>query len=278
MRVAWFLTLAILLLILSNPSFAKPEIETFPQNAYLIDHINPALSDVNSLYIAVILRGAYNEPYLSLTAQIEKQLKGVFRDSDINVIDTVVDANSPLFLIAKRRFDSVSNLRFHPANASEFRIEVDLLNLANTDQCVFRLQTSFVKNAVLEDAPKANIKADVWKYEPVMCVVKSTDLTESVAAETLNQTRAFIVAWSTANAPDANQPRPPSGKAGVDKEAKPIKQQAVESNYVASKNSKVFHKADCPFAQQILPKNLVSYSSREKAIAAGKRPCKRCNP
>jgi methylphosphotriester-DNA--protein-cysteine methyltransferase len=56
------------------------------------------------------------------------------------------------------------------------------------------------------------------------------------------------------------------------------KQAAVENTFVASKNSRVFHKPECSSAKRILEENLVVYSSREEAINSGKRPCKRCNP
>jgi hypothetical protein len=48
--------------------------------------------------------------------------------------------------------------------------------------------------------------------------------------------------------------------------------------FVASKKSQVFHKAGCPAADKISEKNLVHCDSRDKAVDAGKRPCKKCNP
>ena len=53
---------------------------------------------------------------------------------------------------------------------------------------------------------------------------------------------------------------------------------AVADGYVASKNSAVFHKADCKSAAKISEKNLIHYSTREEAIQAGKKPCSECNP
>lgn len=97
------------------------------------------------------------------------------------------------------------------------------------------------------------------------------------------QVQAFVTACSVAGPddkrPDVNQkPRLPLHKVAAERDTKPAKQQSVESNYVASKNGQVFHRADCQFAAKILPANLVSYSTREQAITAGKRPCKSCNP
>ena len=52
----------------------------------------------------------------------------------------------------------------------------------------------------------------------------------------------------------------------------------VGSPYVASRNSKVFHKASCPHAQRIKPQNLVGFESVEAARKTGREPCKTCRP
>ncbi len=52
----------------------------------------------------------------------------------------------------------------------------------------------------------------------------------------------------------------------------------VSEGYVASKNSAVFHKADCKSAAKISAKNVVRYATREEAIGAGKKPCAECQP
>ncbi len=50
----------------------------------------------------------------------------------------------------------------------------------------------------------------------------------------------------------------------------------VTGGYVASKNSKVFHRAGCKSAAKISEKNLVHYNTRDEAIAARKKPCHEC--
>jgi methylphosphotriester-DNA--protein-cysteine methyltransferase len=52
----------------------------------------------------------------------------------------------------------------------------------------------------------------------------------------------------------------------------------VAGGYVASRNSAVFHRADCKSAAKISEKNLVRYNMREEAIQAGKKPCAGCRP
>jgi hypothetical protein len=52
----------------------------------------------------------------------------------------------------------------------------------------------------------------------------------------------------------------------------------VTESYVASRNSAVFHRANCKSAAKISEKNLVRYNTRDEAIHAGKKPCAECNP
>lgn len=54
-------------------------------------------------------------------------------------------------------------------------------------------------------------------------------------------------------------------------------QTAMTAPYVASKNSKVFHKASCRNAKRIKESNLRYYDTREEAISV-KRPAKCCHP
>lgn len=49
-------------------------------------------------------------------------------------------------------------------------------------------------------------------------------------------------------------------------------------NYVASKNSDVFHRISCSYVQTIKPENKICFSTREEAIGSGRRPCSVCKP
>jgi S1-C subfamily serine protease len=51
-----------------------------------------------------------------------------------------------------------------------------------------------------------------------------------------------------------------------------------QGGYVASKNSKVFHRPDCKAAEKISENNLLRFATRDAAIRAGKRPCTECKP
>ena len=52
----------------------------------------------------------------------------------------------------------------------------------------------------------------------------------------------------------------------------------VEQEYVASKKSKVFHRADCGYVRRIKPQNLVGFNSKAEAVRSGRRACKTCKP
>jgi len=75
------------------------------------------------------------------------------------------------------------------------------------------------------------------------------------------------------------------GKDGGDSESvSPVKPTPLvapddaDGGYVASKNSSVFHKADCKEVHRIKDKNLIYFKTREEAIASGRHPCAVCNP
>jgi hypothetical protein len=57
--------------------------------------------------------------------------------------------------------------------------------------------------------------------------------------------------------------------------------QSVETSsidYIASKQSKVFHRSDCPFAGRISQANRVTFKTRQDAVDSGRRPCRTCSP
>jgi hypothetical protein len=129
---------------------------------------------------------------------------------------------------------------------------------------------------------RLSVIADVWKMDSGIRIVAAEKIVDEVPAIVREQVQTFIAACpptvSVEKKSDVNQPRPQLRKATTEKDTKPAKQQAVEATFVASKNSQVFHKAGCSSAKRISPNNLVNYATRDEAIAAGKRPCERCNP
>jgi competence protein ComEC len=55
-------------------------------------------------------------------------------------------------------------------------------------------------------------------------------------------------------------------------------QPAQNGAYVGSAESDKFHKPNCRYVKQILPENIIWFSSREDALAQGYIPCKVCKP
>jgi hypothetical protein len=122
--------------------------------------------------------------------------------------------------------------------------------------------------------------ADVWKTKPVMKVVSAGNIRTEIIQEVMGQVNELIVAHQAAKAPPQVKSPDTNDANSVAASAikNPATEPAVEYQYVASKNRPVFHKPDCQPAKRISPENLVGYKTREDAINAGKRPCKRCKP
>ncbi|MHC4105811.1 MAG: Ada metal-binding domain-containing protein, partial [Planctomycetota bacterium] len=112
--------------------------------------------------------------------------------------------------------------------------------------------------------------------------VSVQNMPATVTAVVLAQVDSFIEDYRIAN-PPGRQPVDANDIAALittptRQIQKPDKPATAENGFVASKNSKVFHKAMCSSAKRIRPGNIVSYGTREKATEAGKRPCKICKP
>jgi phosphatidylserine/phosphatidylglycerophosphate/cardiolipin synthase-like enzyme len=73
----------------------------------------------------------------------------------------------------------------------------------------------------------------------------------------------------------ARHSEPYTSRANRSSDSRPVPSQ---NGYVASKNSKVFHRPDCSSAAKIFPKNIVRYATRQQALQAGRRPCAECRP
>jgi phosphatidylserine/phosphatidylglycerophosphate/cardiolipin synthase-like enzyme len=67
-------------------------------------------------------------------------------------------------------------------------------------------------------------------------------------------------------------------RAEAGQRAKPAAARATSRAFVTSRNSDVFHRANCRSAEKISPKNLIGYATREEALRAGKKPCEECRP
>jgi len=237
----------------------------------LIGQHNPALAGIQELY--VVIEQPNSEPnkdglvLKGLQSKVEHKLE---------------KAGVKLFQTLDYRYESRS---FH---IPELKVCVDMLKLQDSQQYVSIIQTSLSRAVRLILRPEVArhlesgivLRAAVWKVEPAMQVVPAQRMPAKVTEEVLEQIDAFVLAYIVANmeaaqTPDAND----VGTTAKERILKPLpKPTPAKYNYVASKNSKVFHRPQCSFAGRIAPKNLVGYNSRADAIRAGKRPCKICKP
>lgn len=82
------------------------------------------------------------------------------------------------------------------------------------------------------------------------------------------------------NASTADPPSPPPAASQNQPSAsKPTLLRPPQPHgFVASKSSKIFHRNDCPHCQRISDDKKVYFSTRDQAIASGRRPCKTCKP
>jgi hypothetical protein len=186
-------------------------------------------------------------------------------------------------LIRRLKEKDVRNLRWKDANIPELRVDIEMITLEDSQRYIFRIQTSLARTVALQAQPNLHFHADVWKQVSQMHTVPIRNMPAEITKIVLEQVDAFIADYLAAN-PPGKRPADANDIAAVLPVVTPrqttpiIKPTAAEYKYVASKNSKVFHKPDCRWAQRIKPANLVTFSTRAKAIEAGKRPCKQCKP
>jgi hypothetical protein len=185
--------------------------------------------------------------------------------------------------VIRRLYDAGFRIGHSSADASELNIKLTIFKIESIEQCVVLVRTSLARSVTLVNGDEQlSVVADVWKMDSGIRIMTAEKIVEEIPAIIKEQVQMFIAVCpprvSVEKRPDVNQAGSQLRKITTEKDTKPAKQQAVEATFVASKNSQVFHKASCSFAKRISPNNLVSYATRDEAIAAGKKPCQRCNP
>jgi hypothetical protein len=168
-----------------------------------------------------------------------------------------------------------------PADLVELRIDVQALELKDSQNCVFCVRTSLARMVYLTRDLKHAIKTNVWETEPTMEIVPAQTLPDAIEKAVNDQAKAFVHSYIMSN------PKPAPSAVGekstvVEEKQKtqppPAATESVKYPYAASKNSGIFHKAECISVAKIKPENLTGYKTRDEALQAGKRPCKRCQP
>lgn len=162
--------------------------------------------------------------------------------------------------------------RGQTADKPLLRVNVRIVDLDDNLSVCF-VQTCLTRIVCLPEDCSASFKAVVWETPPAVETFHRSAMRTGLEKIVSDQAKSFAHSFIVSNPrllSDADESRTSRGAVEQSEQA--------QSAFVASKNSQVFHKPGCPFAQKIASKNLVNYNSRDEAIAAGKRPCKSCNP
>jgi micrococcal nuclease len=225
----------------------------------LIAPANPVLTGIKQLDVVIAARGA------------DPNKNGL----DIKTLKTEVERR--LEKAGIKVFVHKEGVSYELAISSDLKISIEMLKLGDSQQCVFRVQTSLSRAVCLNEQRNLLFKVDVWTTKPVMQTEQLQNISGKVTKAALAQVETFIQAYHTANTagsrlPDVNITAP------TEISKAPSREPVAGYKYVASKNSDVFHTPNCRSAKRISPENIIGYNSRDDAINAGKRPCKVCKP
>lgn len=237
-----------------------------------------ALVDVNGLYVVVeVGRCPTADPNGStFQMQLQNLVRTRLKESSVDVLSDDM----------YRRWQRFARLHVTDPNAVKpitvfggrpvLRIFVDFLCKNGEPPIAYCVQTCFWRTVNLRwrNGSSSTVIAPVWNTDAEIELLGSSAWRDETQAAVLKQADMFLAAWKAALTYD------PSGgivwSATDSLEVDAVR--ALGCPYVASKSSSVFHSADCRMAGNIASDNLVGYNSREDAVAAGKRPCKTCNP
>jgi hypothetical protein len=258
------LILAVITTIASLPALAQVE-PRLPEEPppILIGRAHPELAGIKGLYLYIMMPEAEAKKHGSEWEELKVKVEKKLREPGIALIPQLYDG--------------------HQIRSPALRIDIDMHKLKDTQQYIFRIQASLVRTVSLKAQPNFHFNADVWKKTSPMQPVSVHTMPTLVTSVVLAQVDDFIADYRLANPPgkqvaDANDTTAALPVVTPRQTTPVIKPSTAAYKYVASKNSKVFHNPDCRWVKRIKPTNLVTYSTRNKAIQAGKRPCKQCKP
>lgn len=200
--------------------------------------------------------------------------------ADVNFAQTIEDKIAEQFTQAGLNVSVGGNAE---QGTPQFIVRVAVLQGMQSGLCVYHVQCSFARMVYLRES-RTKMTAEVWRADVPIGICDINDCEGAILKSVSLQADAFIAEWKKVNtdrrtaeaivsrrADDSTQ-ADEKDQAGSDESETPAYQ------YVASKNSKVFHKVDCRQAARINPENLVTFGSREEAVNSGRRPCKICKP
>ncbi len=232
--------------------------------------LNPALTGLGALRITTFSKDPQPDYIMAeINARVAKKLA----DSDTRLAALLQIGSNPALTI----------------NPPILRINVDRFFLTVDGPSVFRVQTTLFADIPVGINPTIVMNIDFWARSDTIRVLNSNNEVAAVYSLVDKQAAQFVSDFLSANplpsrpadanhitTPPAPQKKLPALQPGTISQDKT--QTQTQYLYVSSKNSKVFHKSSCSLAKSIFPKNIIYYKTRDEAIAAGKRPCKICQP
>ena len=260
--VGYTLALIVIVGFLSASVQSGNKSQSLNERPFFIGQPHPALVGIDE-FRAVLLRSGADPGVDGLDwTRLKMEVTSELQQANIKLIAGPVD--------------NVSNI-------PELRVYVNLLELAEAKQYVFRIQTSVARSVRLKEQNHPVFKADLWTLNPVFEAVSTKDMPSRIIDVILGQVKVFIRAYQIANPRVlffSGSEMSDTGPAEISQNQAAIEPAAPTTGrgYVASNNSDIFHKPGCRWAKNIAPENLVTYESREQAIKVGKRPCKWCKP
>ena len=243
--------------------------------------VNVGLIGVERIYVKVV-QDSITEIKLD---QLESRVSAKLAENGLKVVSAdISDVNDEqkqkMAEVLERRGVSAKNLRVYSAKVPELIVRVSVLRGEGAGPCVYHIQTSFAREVYLR-SQRSSQKAEIWRIDVPIVIADANGCEAAIETGALGQVDAFVAEWKRANVQkgpaDREGPATDQTPAATEK-LNDETGQKVEYEYVASKNSKVFHKSDCRAAARISSENLVGFSNRDEAINSGRRPCKMCNP
>ncbi len=284
----YYLGLTIIIGVLCATAAGEVELPSAESEPLLLAQPNPTMKGIRQLYIIVCSpTNAAPVSHGFVFEKLENSVKEKIEEAGITIAETDIGKLEPkstgarMAKIIRRKpeYVNVKDLKFRDARIPELRVDVETLDIKDPQQVIFHIRTSLARLVHFGNENRLNVKTDVWQSEPIMQAVSAEGMPAAVTSAVLEQVEAFIHAHLTANPPNKRPFDSNDISIAAEEQVEPAAESTpAEYKYVASKNSKVFHKPDCHWVRQIKPENLVYYSSRDEAINAGKKPCKQCKP
>lgn len=260
----------VLIAVAAFIAHAQNEMPPHEDDPLLIGRINPTLKGIEEFYVLIEAHGSLpNEGGLDWK-KLDMRVKEKLEKENTKVVFVKDTPNMASMLPNSMTRDLPVLIVF-----------VDLLRLEESKMYVYHIRTSLKRKAYLSKDSSSFIKAGVWETGREMETVSFQDMPSKVTDVVLKQIDTFIQAYKAANPPDSKISDTENNivmNIPEDQAKSNVDMAAAKYNYVASKNSGVFHKSSCRWTQNISEDNRVTYSSRDEALKAGKRPCKSCNP